>query len=136
MEIGITIGEGVRLLGMTAARLEGRPGEALSVDLFWQAVQDNPPPGEPVLQLVDGARRVVGEWASAPAGGRAPLTSLQAGQMVRDPRLVRLPDGLAPGVYELQVGRRLSTGEWLPVRRGRLGLGKVYPLATVRVLGF
>ena len=135
MEVDITIGEGVRLVGMTTERLEGRSGETLAVDLFWQALQNHPPPGEPVLQLLDGAGQVVGEWASAPVSGRAPLASLQDGQVVRDPRRIDLPGGLTPGVYELQVGRRLPTGEWLPIRRGWVGLGETHPLATVRVLG-
>jgi hypothetical protein len=55
--------------------------------------------------------------------------------VVRDPWQFDLPAGLAPGVYDLHLGRRGAGGTWLPVRRTLLPLGETYPLATVRVLG-
>ena len=72
--------------------------------------------------------------ASAPVGGRAPLAQMEAGQTVRDPVALELPSDLAPGVYDLVAGRRRADGTWLPVRRGLLSLGAVYPMATVWIL--
>ena len=133
-DAGVTVGEGVRLLGFDASVLSARPGEALRLDLYWQAVVDGPPAATAVLQLADPAGRVVAEASGAPAGGLAPFPGLAAGQVVRDPRQVSLPADLPPGVYNLSLGRRGADGAWLPVRRGPFPLGDTYPLATVHVL--
>jgi hypothetical protein len=132
---GVTVGPGVRLLGFDAPSLKGRPGEALDLDLFWQALQDGPEAGRIVLQLADDAGQVWTEGASAPATGRAPFGAWAAGQALRDPQALALPGDLAPGVYTLSVGRQRPDGTWLPVRRGPFPLGSTYPLATVRVAG-
>jgi hypothetical protein len=125
----------VRFLGFDAPLLEGKPGDALPLDLYWQALVDAPEPGLAVLQLADDAGTVLAEAASAPAAGRAPFVGLSAGQAVRDPRTFELPQDLAPGVYNLSLGRRQNDGSWLPVRRGPVSLGSTYPLATIRVTG-
>jgi hypothetical protein len=87
-----------------------------------------------VLQLSSDDGHVWVEAAGPPAGGLAPFASLDAGQVVRDPRLFALPPDLEPGVYDLSLGRRQPDGSWLRVRRGPFDLGSTYPLATVRVL--
>jgi len=100
----------------------------LPLDLFWQALSDGPEVGIDVLQLVDDSGLLLAE---APGAGGA---SWAAGQAIREPLSLELPGGLAPGVYNLVVGRRGADGSWLPVRRGPFVLGTSYPLATVRVL--
>jgi hypothetical protein len=136
---GVMIGPGVRLLGFDAPSLEGYPGEALHLDLYWQAVEDGPEPGQAVLKLTSdapgGRGEVLARVASSPAGGRAPFAGLTAGQVVRDPRSLTLPGDLSPGVYSLEVGRQRADGTWLPVQRGPFPLGSTHPLATVRVPG-
>jgi hypothetical protein len=131
----VTLGQGVRLFGFDAPVLEGYPGESLGLDLFWQALVDGPEGGAAVLQLQDDAGRVLAEAASAPVAGQAPFVALAAGQTVRDPVSFALPGELAPGVYNLVLGRRRPDGAWLPVKRGPFPLGSTYPLATVRALG-
>jgi uncharacterized membrane protein len=131
---GVAAGPGVRLLGFDAQAFESRPGEALRLDVVWQALVDGPEAAPAVFQLVDGAGRVLAEVASAPVGGRAPFTQMEAGQTVRDPVALELPDSLAPGMVDLVVGRRRTDGSWLGVRRGPFPLGPTYPIATIRVL--
>jgi hypothetical protein len=133
--IQVTVGDGVQLLGFDARTFEGRPGDRLPLDLFWQALEDSPEPGLAVLQLADDAGNVLAESQAAPAGGRAPFARLAAGQVVRDPRQVTLPGDLVPGVYSVLLGRQRADGSWYPVRRGPFPLGSAYPLITVRVLG-
>jgi hypothetical protein len=132
---GVDLG-GARLLGFDAGTLGAAPGDVLALHLLWRApgVSRLPLAAAPaVLQLVDGDGAVVAAWASGPAGGRAPFPGLAPGQIVRDPRWLALPGDLAPGVYDLYLGRRTPDGAWLPVRRGPVALGPRYPLATVRV---
>jgi hypothetical protein len=134
LPIGVTVGEGLQLLGLDAAALEGYPGDTLRVDLVWQALADDPEPGQAVLQLADDAGNLFSEFTAPLAGGRASFAGLRAGQTVRDPRSLTLPDTLPPGVYTVRLGRRAPDGNWLPIRRGAFALGSTYPLITVRVL--
>ena len=127
--------EGVRLLGFEVGVLEAPPGGTVHLDLYWQALQDAPPAGLAVLQLVEDGGQVLAESQASPAGGRAPFAGLAAGQVVRDPRAFVLPGDLDAGVYNLWLGRRQPDGRWLPVRRGAVRLGSTYPLATVRAVG-
>jgi 4-amino-4-deoxy-L-arabinose transferase-like glycosyltransferase len=133
--IGVTVGSGVRLEGLEALRLEAYPGETVELDLLWRVEVDRPPPGPVVLQVTDDAGRLYVEQVSAPAGGRAPFASAEAGQLLRDPWALALPGDLPPGVYNLSAGRRGPDGSWLEVRRGGLRLGSTHPLATIRVEG-
>jgi len=130
---GVTIGEGVRLLGFDAPVLEVYAGEALELEALWLALVDGPEAAPAVFRLVDRAGNAVMEAASAPVGGRAPFSQMAAGQVVRDPVTLEAPGDLAPAVYTLVVGRRTAGGDWLAVRRGPFPLGDTYPLATVRV---
>ena len=133
--VDVDIGEDVRVLGFDAAVLEAQAGETMRLEILWLALEDGPEAAPPVLQLRDDAGQVLTEVASAPVGGRAPLSRMMAGQTVRDPVTLELPGYLAPGVYDLIVGRRRAGGSWLPVQRGPFPLGSTYPLATIRVLG-
>lgn len=134
LEIGVKMGSGVLLLGLDASRLDAIPGETFSLVLYWRALKDGPEPGPAVLQLTDDERTVLLEEGSAPGGGRAPFSTLAAGQLVRDPRTVTVPGGLEAGVYDLSVGRAGLDGAWLQARRGPFRLGTHIPLVTIRVL--
>jgi hypothetical protein len=131
---GVTMGGGVELLGFDAPVLEGQPGDSLELDLFWRSLDPSLAPGLAVLQLTDDAGNVLTEVASAPVGGRIPFSSLEAGQVIRDPRMIVLPGDLTPGVYNLILGRRRADGGWWPVQRGPVRLGSTYPLVTIRAL--
>ncbi|MFC2029637.1 hypothetical protein ACFLWA_02795 [Chloroflexota bacterium] len=131
--VDISVGPGVRLLGFDAQSLEAQPGDSLELELVWQATEDSPHPAAGVLQLRDASGDVVFESQSAPVGSKLPFPELAAGQAVRDPRSLQVPGHLAPGVYDLYVGRRTTDGAWLPIRRGVAPLGSTYPLASVRV---
>ncbi len=133
--VQVEMGAGLRLLGFDAPLLEGYAGQAIDLDLFWQALQTGPEAGPVVFQLRDDAGQTLAEDLSLPVGGRAPFAGLQAGQTLRDPHSFPLPGGLTPGVYNLVVGRQRPDGTWLTVQRGPVPLGSTYPLATIHVLG-
>ena len=132
--VGVNVGADVHLLGFDAPDLAAQPGATLPLEIVWLALEDGPEAAPPVLQVQDDAGQVFVELASAPVGGRAPLSRMAAGQAIRDPVLLELPHDLAPGMYRLVAGRRRADGSWLPVRRGLFPLGSVYPMATVRIL--
>lgn len=128
------IGGGVSVLGFDAQAFAARRGEALHLEVVWLALEDSPVAGPAVFRLEDEAGRVLAESSSEPVAGRQPFVRMEAEQAVRDPVSVSLPENLAPGVYDLVVGRRSAEASWLAVRRGLFKLGSSYPLATIRVV--
>lgn len=81
------------------------PGEAVAVDLYWQAIED---PGEdflPRLQLLDSDGAVVAESDPLvkPVGGAYPTAWWQAGELVRDPHELTIPAAMPPGRYRLAL---------------------------------
>ncbi len=94
----------LRLLGLS---LHGGPayrtGEAVEVDLFWQALAA---PGEdylPRLQLLDAAGTVYAELAEKPVAGAYPTAWWQAGELVRDPHALFIPAATPAGRYRLAL---------------------------------
>jgi 4-amino-4-deoxy-L-arabinose transferase-like glycosyltransferase len=78
-----------------------RPGEAIDVELFWQALAA---PGEdylPRLQLLDSAGTLFAELAEKPVAGAYPTAWWQAGELVRDTHALPVPAATPPGRYRL-----------------------------------
>jgi hypothetical protein len=79
------------------------PGEAVGVELFWQA---RDAPGQdylPRLQLLDGQGLPVAELQEKPVAGTYPTAWWQAGELVRDPHALPLPAAVPAGRYGLAL---------------------------------
>lgn len=109
------------------------PGEALEVDLFWQAQSA---PGEdflPRLRLLDDSSAldgdsVLGEWMEKPVAGSYPTAWWRAGELVRDPHTLHLPATVPPGRYRLALSLvRAADGRPVEPERGpaAVDLGQV-----------
>jgi 4-amino-4-deoxy-L-arabinose transferase-like glycosyltransferase len=109
------------------------PGEALGVDLFWQA---RSAPGEdflPRLRLVDNSSAldgdsVLAEWSEKPVAGSYPTAWWQTGELVRDPHTLYIPATVPPGCYRLALSLvRAADGHPLQPERGpaAVDLGQV-----------
>ena len=94
----------LRLLGFDlAGGPVYHPGEAIDVELFWQALAD---PGEdylPRLQLLDSAGTVYAELAEKPVAGAYPAAWWHAGELVRDPHALFVPAATPSGRYRLAI---------------------------------
>jgi len=80
------------------------PGDAIPVELLWQA---RSAPGEPlvvVIQLLDPAGNVAAGLEEQPLNGRYGAQSWEAGELVRDRHTLGAPPHLRAGAYRLVVG--------------------------------
>lgn len=95
------------------------PGDAIPVELLWQA---RAAPGEPlvvVLQLLDASGNVVAGLEEQPLNGRYGTQSWEAGELVRDRHTLGVPPQLPAGAYRLVAGvYRAADGARLTQARG------------------
>ncbi len=80
------------------------PGDAVPVELLWQATA---PPGEPlvvVVQLLDDSDRLLANLEEQPLRGRYPTQEWTASEVVRDPHVLQLPSDVPTGTHRLIVG--------------------------------
>lgn len=142
------LGDHIRFLGYSLSGVrKGDPpvaaaGSLLLLDLFWEAE-------EPIEQSYVVFTHLVGEafnpatgnpvWAQddqVPMEGAYPTTHWIPGRPLRDRYELRLPKGMPPGEYILEVGMYLlETGERLPVSgEGADPAARRLILTRVRVL--
>jgi len=113
--LDVNFGDQVALAGYTLDRRVVRPGETIRLTLYWQALA----PMETnysVFAHVLGIENQV--WASNdgwPAGGSAPTSQWQPGQVVEDMRDLTVGLTTPPDFYDIEVGLYASGGDRLPV---------------------
>jgi hypothetical protein len=112
------------------------PGDAIPLELLWQAAPDfTPEPLVVVVQLLDDDGNVAASLEAEPLAGRYPTPQWQPGELVRDRHVLAVPDGAAPGSYELIVGLyRATDGQRLTTPSGLFGLASTDHV-TVREIG-
>jgi hypothetical protein len=110
------------------------PGDAVPVELLWQAAEA---PGEPlvvVLQLLDREGRVAAGLEAQPLEGRYPTQEWAQGELVRDQHTLTLPADLVPGGYPLIAGvYRAADGERLKTRSSLLGGSSIVEIKQIQV---
>ena len=115
----VQFGDRLRLSGYHSDPSDLYPGQAVQVDLFWQALAD---PGEdflPRLQLVAGDQ-VLAERTEKPVEGTYPTAWWKAGELVRDPHALPIPATVPPGHYRLVLSLvRAADGRPLEWKQGR-----------------
>jgi len=96
--------EGPRLLGATVTPTTARPGERLTVDLFWRAEARPPRDYTVFVHLVDSAGQTRAQGDAMPADGAYPTGDWPVGLELADRHQVLLPADLPAGPYRLLVG--------------------------------
>ncbi len=127
----VTLGDAVDLMGYEVSSPTARPGETVTLTLYWRARQPLPADYTVFVHLGDAAP-LVAQADGPPLAGRAPTSSWRPGQTVRDERRLVIRPDAAPGDYPLRVGLYLSsTGARLPVTAG--GSGDSILLGSIQV---
>lgn len=103
----VQVRDTVALLGYDLDDTWAVPGGLLVVTLYWQAVEAVNLPYKIFTHLVGAEDDSAQLWTQAddfPACGTQSTQRWQVGQIVMDRHVLRLPAGLPPGVYTLDVG--------------------------------
>lgn len=79
-------------------------GDAIRLDLVWQAMRPLDRGYLVSLRLVDAAGHIWAEKVADPQGGYYPTTDWQVGEQVADKQALSIPPGTPPGRYMLQLG--------------------------------
>ncbi len=111
----------VTLLGYDLPRIEIRPGDALEVALYWEALRDVQDDYAVQVQLRDDVGHVWAEEESRPAYGGYPTTEWERGEIIRDWHDVPVNVEAPNGEYHLIVGLA-KAGE----PRGEVQLGTIH----------
>ncbi|MBI4786227.1 MAG: glycosyltransferase family 39 protein [Chloroflexi bacterium] len=108
-------GDTIRVADYRVDRTQVAPGDALTVQVYWQALAD---PGEDywlLLQLT-GKEGAIANKDGVPCAGRLTTDWWKAGQGFTSRHTLIVPDNVSPGNYTLQLGLHpFGRWEWLPV---------------------
>jgi hypothetical protein len=118
MPLNIAFGDEFELLAVDLPAAQAKPGDALDLQLYWEAFQHNRPQHDYTIfvHLLNEAGEMVANADSPPQGGLYPTGAWVPGDVVVDGHRLVLPPELEPGNYEVRVGAYLlETGERLPV---------------------
>ncbi|MFN8456212.1 MAG: glycosyltransferase family 39 protein [Anaerolineae bacterium] len=110
---------GLALKGYMLVPSPARPGETVTVTLFWQAEQPVAENYVVFMHLVDKAGQLAAQNDDLPRHGAYPIPWWLPGQPVEDAHPLLLPPDLSPGRYQVVVGLyRPEEGVRLPLLKG------------------
>jgi hypothetical protein len=123
------LGGQVQLAGYDVDPKPARPGEPVTVTLYWRAVR-RPQADYTVFVHVLGANdQLVAQSDSQPQSGSYPTTFWDESEVVEDSHTILIPAEAPPGQYAIEIGLyRLDTGERLPVNGDAQGVIELTPL--------
>jgi 4-amino-4-deoxy-L-arabinose transferase-like glycosyltransferase len=127
---------GLRSLGYSLGGESFRPGDALGITLFWEALADLSEDYTSLLSIEDAEGRA---WASVEGSVGTPgyrTSQWTRGQLVRSQQSLMIPAGVPAGRYRLILAvHTTADGHAVPLRRWGLERGESVVLGTVDVEG-
>jgi hypothetical protein len=116
------VGETIALEGYDLRTGFARPGDTLSVVVYWRALGPISLDYSTFIRLVDERGRVLAETYCATLRGTLATSSWPEGLLLPDPHAVAIPSSVEPGDYTLTVALCLATDDCAPARREGGGL--------------
>jgi len=115
-KLRVTLGRSVLLLGYNLTPSTLRPGDRLSLTLYWEALGEVEKDYTVFVHLLDGGERIWGQRDSFPLGGLRPTTTWMEGEYLIDEYRFSVQPDAPPGEYLIEVGMYdASNGERLPI---------------------
>ena len=120
----------VTLIGYDLDRANVRPGERLSLTLYWSVQQPLDADYQVFIHLTGADGRSAGQGDGPPLDGSYPTSFWAPGETLRDAHTFAVAPDAAPGTYRVEVGLyRLDTLTPMPV----LGDGGAVEAGTIVV---
>jgi hypothetical protein len=94
----------IRLVGYDQSPSSARPGEQLTVTLYWQPQSEVNIDYSSYVHLVDETGRGITQSDHLPGGDYYPTSQWRPGEILRDDHVLTIPENVEPGVYRLLVG--------------------------------
>ena len=114
--IGVTLGQGISLLGVHLVDGEAKAGDIVRLTLRWRLVEQTDQDNRVFVHLLGAQNELVAQHDSEPVGGSRPTTSWSPGEIIVDNHGVLLPQGIPGGTYRLVAGVYTAvTGQRLPM---------------------
>jgi len=99
----VNLGDRMALVGYDLDRRAARPGETVTLTLYWRGLRTMETSYTVSVQLIDHAQRKAAQHDGPPLGGEAPTSTWEPGQTLVDPYHLKIAPDASPGVYRVQV---------------------------------
>ncbi|MCS7287298.1 MAG: glycosyltransferase family 39 protein [Anaerolineae bacterium] len=109
-----SFGNVTELLGIDLSPIPAKPGERLTVTLYWKALGEAERAWTVFVHLLGPDGRLIAQDDSPPARGERPTTSWVAGEVIEDQHFIVLPPDIHPGLYSLEIGLYDGTAPGMP----------------------
>jgi len=100
----VTLGGVMRLAGYDQSPDSARPGEAVTITLYWQPQAELDFDYSSYVHLVDERGQGITQSDQQPGGHYYPTSLWRPGEVLRDRHRLTIPQDGTPGVYRLVVG--------------------------------
>lgn len=112
----VNLGQKIDLVGYDLDASSVRPGDTLTLTLYWRAREEMSEDYTVFNHVVDGEQRIWAQNDSYPVHGDYPTSFWGKGELIREERELVVSSDVPLGEYEVEVGLYLApTGDRLPV---------------------
>ncbi len=101
--VSVNFGNQMKLVGYGLDRRVVRPGETITLTLYWQGLRPMELDYTVSVQVVDVGQRKAAQRDGWPLDGTAPTSTWKAGRILTDPYALEIYPDAAPGVYNLRL---------------------------------
>jgi hypothetical protein len=102
--VGANLGGQIVLNAYEIPSIQYKPGEAINLTFFWQAVTQPSANYEIFIYLTTPQGGIVTQTETQPQGGIKPTSSWGVGDLIVDPYQLPIPPTTAPGDYQIRIG--------------------------------
>jgi serine/threonine-protein kinase len=114
--VGANLGGQILLNAYEIPRIQYKPGEAISLTFFWQAVTPPTANYNLFVHLTTPQGGIVSQLDTQPQGGVRPTSNWGMGDLIVDPYQLAIPPTTAPGDYQIRIGfYNVDTKARLPI---------------------
>jgi hypothetical protein len=125
----VNLGESLQLLGYDLPDTLAS-GKTFPVTLYWRSRAATSASYTVFVHLLDVSQKVVAQHDGIPLYGRSPTSGWLPGEIIADIHELRIPPGLLPGKYLIEVGMYDAlNGQRLPVSSGDDASQNIDPVA-------